>query len=553
MKCTAVLFFAGGIICLTHPALAQSPPEDVAVNGVTVDDKNIVITKNHNVNLGPRPLNVSFHFGSPANLHLPDLRIRYKLDGYDTDWHDGRCYMFLAVRFYNESGDQISEDEFKVADQSAGWNGSLVNSPLTHRREIVSVPPRASRLLVVISSGGPPATIGAYIVANLTVTKIQTNTAPVTLLEFPTAQSVNENTNSSPADWVRDGNVPSMAKIVTIGRSPSQKALAILDNNPMSHAEWHNAVTSAPAVTPGDQVLVEWNEMFSMGVADLHTAQYQRLPEGRFLFRVAEFDLFEQQTGNESVLVVIVPPPLWRQPWFWPLGAIFVTAVAFGNWRYVAWRKVRSEMFRLKNQQALEKERLRIAQDIHDDLGARITEISLASALAKKSSALPEAAGADFDRISSMSRELVAALYETVWAVNPENDNVDSLGTYLCQIANNLCKQAQLPCRLEMDELPRNEQVSSHIRHNIAMAVKETVHNAVKHSRASEITLRMTFKKPDLAICIADNGVGFKIDGAALAGHGLNNIKRRLANIGAHCQIESRIGHGTVIQMQIRL
>ena len=249
-----------------------------------------------------------------------------------------------------------------------------------------------------------------------------------------------------------------MAKIVTVGRSPAQKARAILDNNPTSHAEWHNTLVSAPQVKPGDQVMVEWNEMFSMGVADLHIAQYPKLPEGHFVFRVAEFDLYGTPTGVESTLAIIVPPPFWRQPWFWPLCAIFATALAFGNWRYVSWRKVRQEMLRLKSHQVLEKERLRIAQDIHDDLGARITEISLASALAKKTPALPEAVGADFDRISKMSRDLVAALYETVWAVNPENDNLDSLGTYLCQTTNNLCKQAHQPCRLEMDELPRTSR-----------------------------------------------------------------------------------------------
>jgi hypothetical protein len=67
-------------------------------------------------------------------------------------------------------------------------------------------------------------------------------------------------------------------------------------------------------------------------------------------------------------------------------------------------------------------------------------------------------------------------LYETVWAVNPANDNLDALGTYLCQITNNLCKPAQLPCRLEITDLPRNVQVSSQLRHNVAMAVKEATH-----------------------------------------------------------------------------
>ena len=518
-----------------------------------MDGKSVAVNRNHGLNLGPNPTDAAFHFGS-ANAPLPDLRIRYKLDGHDASWRDGNCYMFLAVRFYNEAGDELSQKEFRVSNESVGWNGSLLNSPLIHRHEIVTAPPHASRLMIVISSGGPPATIGVYVVANLSVTRMCSNAAPVVLMEFPSGRGLTDETNANPTDWVRDGNVRSMAKIVTVGHSPSQNALAILDNNPTSHAEWHNALSSAPLVAPENQIVLEWNEMFSMGVADLRSAGYQRLPEGHFSFRVAEFDLFGKPTGAECVVPVVVPPPLLREPWFWPACVLVLTAAGFGNWRYLAWRKVRREILRLQGQQALEKERLRIAQDIHDDLGARITEISIASSLAKKQPGLPDATGADFERISGMSRELVAALYETVWAVNPENDNLDSLGTYLCQITNHLCKQAQVPCRLELDELPRNVPVSSQVRHNIAMAVKEAAHNAVKHAHASEITLRMTFEKPLLKICIDDNGVGFQpADGEPGAGNGLDNLKRRLANIGGHCRIESRIRQGTSVQMQVDL
>lgn len=542
MKWIVVPFVAGWMACTSHSAVAQNSPDDLVVNSVTVDSKNIPVSQNRSLNLGARPGNITFHFGSATNLHLPDLRIRYKLDGYDTDWHDEHGFMLLIAEFYDEAGDQISRNEFRVSGESTGWNGSLDTSPLTHRHEMVVAPLHASRLFLSISSAGPMTTIGFYAVANLKALKIQSNAVPVTLTEFP-----------SDHVWFRGGTVPSMAKIVTIG-TRREKALAILDNSPSGHAGWRNNASSAPTVAPGDQIILDWDEMFSLGVADLNVAQYQHLQEGHYLFRVGEFDLFGKPTGNEYVLDVIVPPPLWRQPWFWPLCALLVIALALGNWRYLAWRKVRAEMLSLKNQQALEKERLRIAQDIHDDLGARITEISMASALAKKSAASAEAASADFDQISKMSRELIAALYETVWSVNPENDNLDSLGTYLCQITNHFCKQAQLRCRLEIDELRRDVQVSSQVRHNIAMAIKESAHNAIKHAHATEITLRITFKKTELMICLSDNGVGFKPDTEeATTGHGLNNIKRRVAKFGGRCQIESQPGQGTSVQMWIKL
>ena len=551
MKSTAALCLAFLVVCTTYQAIAQSPPARLIPEKVNVDGKEISASSDRGLNLGPLPSNTVFQFHPSPVSELPDLRIRYKLDGYDTNWHDGGCYMFLEARFFNEAGDEVGQQDFKVTGESKGWKGSLADSAPVHRHETVTVPPQATRMLVVISSGGPPATIGVYAVASLTVANITSNSAPVALIKFPADHGLSSGTNAT--GWIRDGNVPSMAKIVTIGHSPPQEALAILDNNPTSHAEWHNILTSATTVAPGDHLILEWDEMFSMGVADLHAGSYRNLPKGHYIFRAAEFDMFGKPTGTEYAVPVVVSPPLWQAPWFWPICAFLAAAMMMGNWRYIAWRRVRNEMLRLKSQEALEKERLRIAQDIHDDLGARVTEISLASALAKKNAGSLDAANEDFDRISDMSRELVSSLYETVWAVNPENDNLDSLGTFLCQITNNLCKQTNLRCRLEMDELPRNVQVSSHVRHNIAKVVKEAVHNAVKHAHASEISLSLTFQKPELIICVKDNGIGFKIEENAAAGNGLRDIERRMDNVGGRCQIESHAGQGTSIRIQLNL
>ena len=167
-------------------------------------------------------------------------------------------------------------------------------------------------------------------------------------------------------------------------------------------------------------------------------------------------------------------------------------------------------MARLKQQRALEQERLRIAHDIHDDLGARMTQISLLSAMSQENPAFPDKARADFDKISKMSRELVAALYETVWAVNPENDNLEALGNYLCQMVKQLCEQTSLRCRFHVQGLPHEVQVSSQTRHNITMAVKEAVHNVIKHAGATEVTIRMVFTDGLLDVFVHDDGAGFE-------------------------------------------
>ncbi len=145
---------------------------------------------------------------------------------------------------------------------------------------------------------------------------------------------------------------------------------------------------------------------------------------------------------------------------------------------------------------------------------------------------------------------MVSALYETVWAVNPENDNLDALGNYLCQMINQLCDQAQLRCRLHVPSLPPDVQLASQMRHDIILAVKEATHNIIKHARATEVSFRLTFANNVLTIAIHDNGVGF--DSASNAdGNGLINMKRRLENLGGRCVVESRPGQGTTITLRV--
>ncbi len=516
---------------------------------MSVNGKIVFPRRNGSFNLGPSPRNIFFEFSLSNDRDRPPSRVRYRLEGEDAGWRDGPGEMHLAVRFYNSAGDQVSQSTFKVMGESAGWTGSVSSSPLTHRREVVVVPETATRLWIVLSSAGPPATVGIYVVANLTVSKFSGNSPPVVVMESPLNQDSEEDVARNPPGWTRDGNHSSMARVVTLRDNPVQKALAILDEDGGSHAEWHNIMESAPTVIPGEQVVVEWNEMFSMGMVDFNGANYDGLKEGSYRFHLAEFDLFGRPRGNERVREVLVPRPFWRTSWFWSVIGMGAVTITFGFARYVVWRRMRLEMLRLKNQQALEKERLRIAQDIHDDLGARVTEISLISALAKTKPAFPESASADFDQISGLSRELVSALYETVWAVDPENDNLDALGNYLCQITNKLCGQAQLPCRFQLSELPATVEVSSQTRHNIIMAVKEAVHNIIKHAKASEVTLSAAYDGRELIVLVKDNGGGFAAESSP-AGNGMTNMKRRLASIGGVCSIESVMGKGTEVEIR---
>ncbi len=523
------------------------------IQSVSVNGKSLPFRGKENVNLGPFPENIVFGFGQGTNAGKLPLRLSYTLEGFESVWHEGGAEMALTVRFYNDAGDQISQNIYRVNGESTGWTGSLKSSSLTHRRETLVVPPQATRLLVVISSAGPPDTVGIYVVANLAVSKASGNSGNALLLQSPFNDLPDDRASDDPpAGWMHDGTRPSMARVVKFGQDPQTKAFAVMDEDPASHAEWHNILESAPAVKPGDNLVVEWNEMYSMGSGNFRQAIYGQLSAGQYTFHVRGLDAMGRLTGAEASVSVLVPQPFWKTPWFWGVVVIAITALMIGVSRYFVWHRMRREMARLKQQRVLEQERLRIAHDIHDDLGARVTQISLLSAMAQENTSFPDKARADFDKVSKMSRELVSALYETVWAVNPENDNLEALGNYLCQMVKQLCEPTQLRCRFHVQDLPHEVQVSSQTRHNISLAVKEAVHNIIKHAKASEVTIRMAFADGVLDVSVMDDGTGFR-PAENISGHGLSNMKQRLQNIGGHCFIESQPGQGTTIRLRLRI
>jgi signal transduction histidine kinase len=528
----------------------QQVTNGLVIQSVTVNGKTLQPIPGKELSLGASPVNILFRLGR-LPVGLRPMRLRHKLEGLDTGWREGGGFMFLAIRFCDDKGEEVGfKPTFRVEGDSAGWTGTLEGSTLDHRREKVVVPPRATQWQVIISSAGPPSTVGLYVVEHLVVSKLDAShqSSEVLMRAF----NGPSDDNLDPQGWVRDGIRPQMAKIIELDRDPKIKAFAILDDYPYGHAEWRSRRESTPRVAPGDNLVVEWNELYSMGDAANLDVRYDKLPQGKYQFRVEETGPFGGPTKAEVSLAVLVPVPLLEMPLFWAVLAAVAVALSGASVRYVTLQKMRRSLAKFEQQRALEQERLRIAQDIHDDLGARVTQISLVSALAQSNATSLEGARAEFDRISRMSRELVSALYETVWVVNPENDNLDAMGTFLCQKIDEFCTQARLRCRLHVVDLPQNVQISSQMRHNTSMAVKEAVHNVIKHARASLVTVHVTFSEMLLTITIQDDGCGFDAT-AGPTGHGLLNMKQRLLDIGGVCVVESSPGRGTTVLLSLRV
>jgi signal transduction histidine kinase len=532
-----------------HDRETNAPLE---IRSVIVDGTPVSPRPDEKLRLSPRTRTVTFGFGPTTNAIRHPIRIRFKLDGYEAGWREYAGDMRVCVRFLDGTGDQVSETVFRVVGQSAGWTGNPETAWFTHRRQTIVVPPRATSFWVVMSSAGPPATVGVYAISNLVIKTQPANGAPPTV-SLPwafDAPAPGLAVGGLPAGWMRDGLRPSMAKILESDSAPRTKGFAIVDDDLRGHAEWHTIKEMASAATPGDSLVIEWDEAYSFGLAGPVEIPYVNLPAGYYRFRINEVSVTGIPGEAEISLPLEVPLAFWRTPWFWVSVLSLVLATGVGGWRFGVWRRMRWQLQRLEQQRAVDRERLRIAQDIHDDLGARVTQISLLSAVAQRKPSLPDEARADFGTVSQMTRDLVAALYETVWAVNPENDNLDALANYLCQMGNQLCTPAQLRCRLEVPDVPPSIPLSSQVRHNLIMAVKEAIHNVIKHARASEVRLRIACESSVLSISIHDDGCGFNPP-ACPPGNGLGNLQRRMEDIGGSFTITSRLGAGTDVRLRL--
>ena len=528
--------------------------QPLVLRSVEVDGHPLSGISQVSLDLPSHPRITTFTFASNPFASNAPLRIRYQLDGYEQGWHEQTAWMRMIIRFIDANLRDVGEKEFTVSGESPGWTGSLNDSPWVRQKEAVTVPAGAVRFLVLISSAGPPEAVGLFAVRKLMVWPSIGNTNVIRMIppvKPDDRKSSDEATEIRPAGWERNGIQPANARLMRYS-SGSEVALAILDDNPHGHADWNTFRDQGIEVKPGDQLTLEWEEIYSIGMAGFVNASYSNLPSGLFRFRMEALNLMGIPTGRGISQLVVVPVAFWKTLWFWVAVGVGLTALATGGWRLTEWRRMKRQVQELQRSRDLEHERLRIAQNIHDDIGARVTEISLVSSSAQLKTNLPSEARAEFTAVSRLASELVQALHQTVWAVNPKDDHLDSLASFICQMANKMCGQAQLRCRLQVPDLSIDVPVDSLIRHNVIMAVKEAIHNVIKHSHASEIQVIIRLANQVLTVQVGDNGCGFDPKITA-RGNGLDNMEFRMRSLRGNFSVASQPGAGTKITFEFPL
>ena len=280
-------------------------------------------------------------------------------------------------------------------------------------------------------------------------------------------------------------------------------------------------------------------------------ASYTHLPPGEFRFEVtASADGSAWSTPAAVALRVLAP--WWKTPWAFAFATLLSLGIIAGVVRFFTRRRLQRRLRTVEAKLALERERTRIARDIHDDLGATLTQISLLSATGQEKRDEPKVVSEQFTAITTATGELVQSLDAIVWAVNPRHDTLESLARYITRFAGDFC--AQSPVRLRLDvppELP-DAVLSSEVRHNVFLAAKEALNNALRHAAATEIRIRIAVESSHFTIAIEDEGRGFS-PAPQDHGNGLENMRRRLADCGGTCEISSAAGRGTTVHFKIPL
>jgi signal transduction histidine kinase len=207
----------------------------------------------------------------------------------------------------------------------------------------------------------------------------------------------------------------------------------------------------------------------------------------------------------------------------------------------------------LDRQLMLERERARISQDMHDDVGASLTRISILSELAKSRSDISAETSQWLGQISETSRGVMEEMSQIIWALNPKNDTLEGLVAYLRRFAFEYLEPTAVCCTFDLPEKLPDKALSVEVRRNVYLVVREALHNVVKHSMATKVFVSMKINQHGFRITIKDDGRGFDPGSLAFPGNGLVNMKKRMNDIEGEFLVNSKPGEGTVIELEVRM
>jgi signal transduction histidine kinase len=527
---------------LLRRAPPQEPPLALKMQKVQVDEHQVdLLGESQPLVLDPGLHRLDFDFNFPAGVNADPLAVRCRLEGIGDEWHPAARGMTMEWEMFDAGGALLTQRVFATTGSSTGWQIDALNSPMVPRTEPLFVPEGTKKFRVTLSTGTPDTT-GTWVFDDLALAR---SSAPeINLWEdggFQKGERMNQ-IGGIPLHWERRGTEKAIARVMQM-RGP---ALGLLDAEQEHFAQWTS--TRELGVKPaagGETFLLSWKEAFNVIPGASLRASYLNVPPGQYTFQAIAVGSDPQPATASLGFPIKIKLPIWEREWFAPLAVacgVLATALLF----FAAYRRrARHRLAAIKLQHAVERDRARIARDMHDDLGTRVTVLNLAASFVRRAiDGDPEKARQQVVRMESAARDLVTAMDGLVWAVNPKNDTLDHLATHLSAVAQEIFRDSPVRLRIDIaDNLPP-VVLRSDFRHHFALGVKEALHNILKHAGPGEAIFTLRFKDGELIAEISDNGRGFD-PAIPREGNGLPNLAARFAELGGSCVIESAPGKGT--------
>ena len=493
---------------------------------------------------------VQFTFKTPKVGSGQGYRFRYRLDGMDTEWHEAGGSMRVSFRFFgNKETDFFSIGNWHAAGSSPGWTGCVSNAPLASQTRMIQVPSDVKGIDVSVISGGNVDTVGILAVEDIRIFQVRDGVED----ETPWVVAAFEpNPQGKVAPPWRSYMRADLSEIVAHPTEPGRHLLVLRDTSNTSYTEYNCRMKLDERIRPGDLLKIVWNWSYSIGSSELNPLTYNGLPPGKYQLRVQCVSSDALTVDEEVILPFLLPELFYRTQWFVALCSLLGAGLLFG---FIAWnyrRRVQFRLSKLEWMRRLEEERTRIARDIHDDIGSRLTQIRLIAAAAQAES-LPAADQKNaLTRILEGSLEAGRQLHEIIWAVKTETDTAEALAGYIAQTTQKLCFGCGMRVRLNIPTFLPALTVASHLRYNVMLAFREAVTNALKHAQATEISVRLVLDKNTMTIEVMDNGKGFVV-GTVVPGEGLANMRARMKEIKGEVAWETQPGQGTKVIFSVTI
>jgi signal transduction histidine kinase/ligand-binding sensor domain-containing protein len=272
---------------------------------------------------------------------------------------------------------------------------------------------------------------------------------------------------------------------------------------------------------------------------------YAGLPPGNYTFKIKAAGADGIWNKKETFLSFVIMAPWWNS--WWAQAAIILVSIALiaGVLRLYYHRQLKQQLkeqkILLEKQQAIEKERTRIATDMHDDLGAGLSRIKFLSETIGIKKQKQESIEDEISSIRNYTHEMIDKMGEIVWALNEKNDSLFDLLAYARAYAVEYLTQNGIRCTVKAtDDFPATF-VSGEFRRNIYLAVKEALHNIVKHAGAEHVFITFDVKQ-ELQIIIKDDGCGFEANHTKPFRNGLINMRKRMKDLGGSFEIKNLDG-----------